>query len=62
MVMTEFRGGELTVSGAARRADVSEYAIRHGIETGSLVVERAGGRIKIRVDDLERWLSNRPVR
>ena len=57
MLVKEMRTGELTIPGAARRAELPEYTIRHAIRQGHLQAERRAGRVLVRPEELERYLT-----
>ena len=59
MVTEQFRDGTLTVPGAARRGNLPEYAVRYAIDQGHLRAERHGGRVRVRVEELEKFLARR---
>jgi hypothetical protein len=59
MVVEQFRDGSLTVPGAARRGNLAEYVVRYAIQEGHLPAQRRGGRITVRIEDLEQFLSTR---
>jgi hypothetical protein len=59
MVIEEFAPGELTVPGAARRANIPESQIRYYLQTGQLAFVRRWGRVVIREDDLMRLVEAR---
>jgi len=59
MVLEEFTPGELTVPGAARRANIPESQVRYYLQTGQLPFVRRWGRVVIREDDLRRLVEAR---
>jgi hypothetical protein len=59
MVIEEFAPGELTVPGAARRANIPESKMRYYLQTGQLPFVRRWGRVVIREDDLMRLVEAR---
>jgi len=59
MVIEEFAPGELTVPGAARRANIPESQVRYYLQTGQLAFVRRWGRVVIREHDLMRLVKAR---
>jgi hypothetical protein len=59
MVIEEFAHGELTVPGAARRANIPESQVRYYLQIGQLACVRRWGRVVIREDDLMRLVKAR---
>jgi hypothetical protein len=59
MVIEEFAPGELTVPGAARRANIPESQVRYYLQTGQLPSVRRWGRVVIREDELMRLMEAR---
>jgi helix-turn-helix protein len=59
MVIEEFAPGELTVPGAARRANIPESQVRYYLQAGQLPFVRRWGRVVIREDDLMRLVAAR---
>ena len=59
MVIEEFAPGELTVPGAARRANIPESQVRYYLQTGQLAFVRRWGRVVIRENDLLRLVETR---
>jgi hypothetical protein len=59
MVIEEFAPGELTVPGAARRANIPESQVRYYLQTGQLAFVRRWGRVVIQEDDLMRLVETR---
>jgi hypothetical protein len=59
MLIEQFAPGELTVPGAARRANIPESQVRYYLQTGQLAFVRRWGRVVIREDDLLRLVRAR---
>jgi hypothetical protein len=59
MLIEQFAPGELTVPGAARRANIPESQVRYYLQTGQLAFVRRWGRVVIREDDLRRLVEAR---
>jgi len=51
----------LTVEAVAGRCSVSRETVRNWIHSGALVARRAGRKLVVKPDDLERFLAARPV-
>lgn len=49
----------LSVLGAARRRQTSQYAVLCAIARGELRTTQVSGRIVVRADDVERWTPAR---